>query len=142
MKIIFTSPKLQGKILFEFNTNGFIKSFEIETEEDANEKFIRWMFRNFPVHEQALESDIFKKLFTIAKVHGDLSFPAFWEAYGYKVGNKKRAERIWDALSDVERAQALANCKRYKQYLSLRPNMEQAYAETWLTQRRFENNYV
>lgn len=141
MKYIITSNKLKGKILFNYGLNGFIKSFEIESEQDVNEKFVKWLFSNFPYHEQGLESAIFKTLFIIRPVADDLSFKAFWEAYDYKVGNKKKTEKLWNALTDPERAQALAACPKYIYYLSTKTNMEQAYAETWLRNRRFENVY-
>ncbi|MEZ5195087.1 MAG: hypothetical protein R2764_01410 [Bacteroidales bacterium] len=86
-------------------------------------------------------SDDFKKYFVIKKVAPDLSFEAFWEAYAYKVGKKERAQKLWEGLSDPDKALALSACPKYRYYLSTKTNMEQAYAETWLRNRRFEDQY-
>lgn len=141
MKYILTSNKLQGKILFEFNSNGYIRAFEIESKDDVQEKLIKWLFSRFPVHEKAMDLPEFYKLFRIEKVYPDLSFEAFWEAYSYKVGKKDKTRKLWEALSDPDKAQALTACPKYRYYLSTKTNMEQAYAETWLRNRRFEDQY-
>lgn len=141
MKYIITSNKLKGKILFEYSLNGYIKSFEIESDSDVNDKLIKWLFARFPIHEKALELDEFKKYFVIKKVAPDLSFEAFWEAYAYKVGKKDKTRKLWEGLSDPDKALALATCPKYRYYLSTKTNMEQAYAETWLRNRRFEDQY-
>jgi len=140
MKYILTSEKLNGKILFDFTSKGLLKAFEIEAEDDVGEKLVRWFLGYMPLHEKAMRAHPYITVFKVEKVGTDLTFKAFWEAYAYKVGNKKRAEKLWGALTEPERAQAMAAAVKYKRWLSTR-NQDQAYAETWLKQRRFENNY-
>jgi len=126
MKYILTSPRLKGKILFEYTLNGIIKSFIIEQDDDVTDTLVKWIFARFPVNVKAFGLPEFQKVFTIEQVPDDLSFEAFWEAYGYKVGNKDRAKKLWNLLTDPERAQALMACSKYKRYLSTKPTMEQA----------------
>lgn len=75
----------------------------------------------------------------LAEVPADLSFAAFWDAYAHKQGNKGKVEKLWNALSEADRAAALAALPRYASFLATRPTMEKAFAETWLRNRRWEN---
>jgi len=78
-------------------------------------------------------------MFLLKEVPEDMSFVVFWEAYKHKVGNKARAEKLWNALPETDRLAALRAVPRYLYFLVQRPNMEQAFAETWLNQRRWES---
>lgn len=140
MKYILTNKKLAGKILFEFTSKGLLKSFIIEEEDDVDGKLVKWFLNYMPLHEKAMTAHPYTTVFDVEKVAADLSFKAFWNTYAYKVGNKKRAEKLWAALTEPERAQAMAAAVNYKRWLSTR-SQEQAYAETWLKQRRFENQF-
>jgi hypothetical protein len=77
-------------------------------------------------------------LYSLTEIPADLSFGVFWEAYGHKVGNKGKVEKLWNALGDGERVAALAGIERYRSFLATRPHMEKAFAETWLRNRRWE----
>jgi hypothetical protein len=67
----------------------------------------------------------------------DLSFQAFWNQYANKVGNKARAEKLWNKLTDAERSQCFDALPAYDYYLRQRPTMERCYAETFLAQQRW-----
>ncbi|GEM_PF-5675290 len=67
----------------------------------------------------------------------DLSFEHFWEAYGYKVGNKGRARKLWTALNDEERLLALRGAVHQRRH-SESHKTDMPYAETYLSQRRWE----
>lgn len=75
------------------------------------------------------------------EVPADLSFAAFWNLYAYKVGNKARCEKLWKLLDSTDRIACLASLLRYKRYMLAHPNQELAYPETYLNQRRWENEY-
>jgi hypothetical protein len=77
----------------------------------------------------------------IEAIQDDTTFPGFWNAYNYKVGNKKRAEKLWTLLNEQEKLLALSSIRKYDRYLAQRPKMEKAYPETWLAQRRWENEF-
>ena len=68
----------------------------------------------------------------------ELTFAAFWDAYGYKVGNKATVERKWNALSDADRLLALGGIERQRRH-SEQHRTDMPYPETYLNQRRWEN---
>jgi len=57
------------------------------------------------------------------------------------VGNKTRAEKLYNVLSDPERARVMVSIRKYKAYLASHFTQEMCYAETFLNQRRWENSY-
>jgi hypothetical protein len=84
----------------------------------------------------------YNTLLKIEPVADDLSFEAFWDKYGYKIGHIKRARKLWDAMTDVEKAKCLASIPRYKAYCASHPHIQVLYPETYLSQRRWENEYL
>lgn len=81
-----------------------------------------------------------KLLCTITPVDTDLSFAAFWDLYDYKLGNKIRAEKHWNALDDATRALAMKKVKEYN-YWQAHQTSSKVFAERWLAQKRYENEY-
>lgn len=65
-------------------------------------------------------------------------FTDFWNAYGYKVGNKKRCEILWNSLRPADRQLALGGIERQRRH-SQKHNTDMPYPETYLRQRRWEN---
>ena len=71
----------------------------------------------------------------------DYGFERFWGLYGYKVGNKARVMKKWNALSEGERILALGAIPRYKAFASSK-HIDLVYPETYIDQRRWENEYT
>lgn len=140
MKYILTAKQLKNKILVEFTTEGLLCKMEISSE-DATEKFVRWFLGRLPWHEKAMSAINYQNLLKIEPVADNLSFDGFWDAYNYKVGKKPRVQKLWDAMSDPDRAKAIAGVKRYDGYLSAQKGIAKAYAETYLRNRYWENEY-
>jgi hypothetical protein len=139
MNYLFTSAKLDGKMLFKYHSNGMLAGFEVEGYPTSEQ--LRWIMRNMPVHESMIGELQRLTRGVIEKVLPDLSFDHFWDTYRYKVGNKRRAEKLWDALSEADRAKAITSIISYDNFLARRPNQEKAYPETYLAQRRFDNTF-
>ena len=135
---LFTHPSLKGKILFKYDF-GRIKGFEIDGE--PTEGQLHFIMDRFPINELDLQFFHHDSKGTLKKIETDLSFDTFWNSYNYKVGNKKRAEKLYEALSDADKAEALRVIPIYDQFLAIKKNQDKLYAETYLSQRRFENNY-
>lgn len=70
----------------------------------------------------------------------DLSFVHFWTAYGYKVGNKATAEKKWNALKPEDRLLALQGIARQRRH-SESHRTDMPYPETYINQRRWENEF-
>lgn len=72
--------------------------------------------------------------------HIDTSFDAFWNAYAYKVGNKTRVQKKWNAMKVSERILAIGAIPRYKRFADSK-KIERVYPETYIDQRRWENEF-
>ncbi len=44
----------------------------------------------------------------------NISFDFFWDEYDKKVGRKDRLKKKWEALTDIEREQAISHTRKYK----------------------------
>lgn len=122
-----------------YGEDGFLTKWE--RDGDWPIEAWRWFFNNVPIRlVDFLERWATLPALEVKEIPQDLSFSAFWNAYNYKHGNKPRAEKLWNALSEAERNQALQEVSRYQLWLAKHPAIEQAHATTWLNQRRFENN--
>lgn len=83
-----------------------------------------------------------KKGWKVAEIPVELTFEVFWNAYGNKVGNKARCEKLWATLTEEDKALCLQSIRAYRFYLANNTTQRQAYPETYLAQRRFENEYA
>lgn len=73
--------------------------------------------------------------------NADYCFERFWNLYGYKVGNKARVQKKWDRLPEGEKILALAAIPKYRRFCESK-HIELAYPETYIDQRRWENEYT
>jgi hypothetical protein len=135
-KYLVTHKKSKITFLFVFDKNEVI--IEYKSDFVSNSKTADFLKEHFPFESKAL--DYFKKSmhFNLELVEQDLSFKAFWVAYSNKVGNKVRSEKIWNALTPTDQAKALSYIKRYDNLL-LQGNIQKLYPETYLYQKRYDN---
>jgi len=125
---------------FRYFENGFIESFHYNSITDPGEKARETISKIFPFEISQL--DLFKNnkdVFKVEEVTPDLSFKKFWDTYAHKQGKKARAERLWKQLSLSERAKAMAYIKKYDNFLFMNKGIAKAYPETYLNQKRWEN---
>lgn len=135
---LYTKSNTVSMIL-TYGEDDFLERWEVE--KPCPPTFWRLLWKHPPLSMSALMEmqEQNGEMFLIEEIPADLSFGVFWDAYGHKVGNKGRAERLWNALSDGERVAALRGVATYQSFLVTRSTMEKAFAETWLNQRRWEN---
>jgi hypothetical protein len=124
--------------MFTYDDKHRCVAFKFDCE--VSDELFDFIMNNFPINQESLQNKAFKN-FQKIEVPADLSFTAFWNAYNYKVGNKERARKLYELLDDNTRTLVFAGIKKYSNYLASRPNMEKAYAETFLNQRRWENSF-
>lgn len=142
-KYLITRTDDEGNTIemtLEFSETGteFLKAWTVNGEFDSF--FWRALWRCPPLSRNALlhfQYDGTK----IEEIPADLTFSVFWKAYGYKVGNKAKAEKLWDSLTDHDKKANLKAIPKYLAWLARKQNMEQAQATTWLNQRRWEGDY-
>jgi hypothetical protein len=109
--------------------------------EELSDRNTIYLIDNLPHDYEELQTLAKKFSAVLREVPQDLSFEAFWDTYNYKVGNKARVKKLWQALPQQDRAACIVSLARYDQYLKLHPRMERAYPETYINQRRFENQF-
>ena len=138
MKYLVIYKKTQAELLFEYNDKGFLKAFSSDIQ--AVQSTVDFYRQKFPF--TASDIDYYKnhQEFTVKLVAQDLGFKNFWNTYAHKVGNKKRAEKLWDALTEVEKVKALSYLKTYDRHLIENRGISKLYPETYLNQKRFNND--
>jgi hypothetical protein len=138
-KYIITSAEYEGEVVFGYHpTSKLLYGFYVKAELTAEQHLF------FMQHMKPVE-DEFKQHFAnsnmqVKQIPPDLSFERFWSEYGYKVGNKNKAKDLWNKLSHIDKIKALEGIKIYKLWLSKR-HQDMIYAERYISQRRFENEY-
>ena len=139
MKYRATGKNLEGSLVLKYDLNGVLVEFEIHAK--LNESQIKYLRYYLPF--TTAELDEFKKATSLIlkEIPEDLSFDRFWNEYNYKRGNKARTEKLWKLLKDNDRAAVFHSIPKYNYFLSCRPNQDKAYPETYLAQKRYENEY-
>lgn len=135
-KYVVVSPEFEGEMIFGYDSEEVLIYYENNAE--LKHEHMIWLSRNFPFTAKDLPKIVRKGKITEIT---DLSFARFWKDYGLKVGNKKRAEKLWIALSESERIAVFEHLPRYNYYLKTHQGLMKAYPETFLSQRRWENEY-
>jgi hypothetical protein len=138
MKYIITSARTNTSIRLSYNDSGVIEQLTFN-EHDANQA--NWTFKNMPAEEENLQVFCKEHKLRLDHVPTDVSFQSFWTAFKYKVGKKKRAEKLWNAMSEMQRQVALNVIPRYHRFIAFK-NQESAYPETWLNNDMWENDYI
>lgn len=136
-KYVLTFKNTEGEIIYEYDSKGFLSTFNVKCEITAEQH--KWLTQHMPFMED--EIAMFDKIenVNIYLIPQDLSFEAFWNTYGYKMGNKKRAIKLWAELNEGDRVEVFKHLPKYAIYLKQRSGMQKVYPETFLSQRRWEN---
>jgi len=137
MKYHLHSEKLQDKITLTY-IGGVLR--EVCLPAGMTDVQHSWFFTNLPKHEAMVASFAAMGNFTSYAVQNH-SFEAFWDMYNYKVGKKDRVKKLWETLTEVEQDRAMMGIIKYKRYLAQNPHIAQCYPETYLSQKRWENEY-
>jgi len=138
MKYILTHKKIAGAIVIQYDEQGRVRCFEFDC--DASQELWEFMFNNFPQMQESLRHPSFSN-FIIQAVPEDITFQAFWKAYDHKVGDKHRAEKLYNLLNDIQKTQVLTSIPRYNTFLQKHATQERCYPETYLSQSRWENEF-
>ena len=127
------------KCTYRYN-NGMLIGFNLDPK--MTKVAIQYMHKVTPFTEELLQAmpKLIKQC-VLSESITDTSFQAFWEKFRNKVGNKPRAEKLYKLLSPDEKMQVLMSVKKYHQWLIQNPSVQQLYPETYLSQRRWENQY-
>jgi len=143
-KYLVTRKDDDGKAItmtFEFGDDQFkfLISWKVQGE------WPLWFWRDIWKYPPLAEAELLKwgqPNTTIEKVADDLSFAAFWAAYKNSLGDKKKAQKLWELMPDEDKIAALISLPKYHYWLACKNGIEQLHATTYLNQRRWENDYT
>lgn len=127
---------------FDPKTKQF-KGIEIVWDGIIDAVVYTWIFSHLPINENALVMEHIK-IFDGKKAHilfvpDQITFEMFWKKYQNTMGNKKRAQKIWDLMPQTEQLAAYGFIEQYNNYLRQNPNLTKAYPDTYLYQERWKN---
>lgn len=148
-----TAPQLDGELIYAYDADEALREFENRAE--LTPDMSQFFGTRLPVLEKWFMplvrqfQEYFGVRLEVQRIEMDLSFEAFWKFYDYKVGNKKRSEDIWTGKKPTNTGQRLTEADKIKAF-RLMPklrynyklnNKDLPYMETFLYQRRFENEF-
>lgn len=141
--ITFKGKQASINLIVEYASDGLLMSFKFEEYDNLTKEAIYFCLMRIPINEEGL-LQMAGELHTpisVQPIPHDLSFNTFWEAYGYKIGDKTRTLKLWTALTEADRIKCLRSIRQYNQYLQQKPHMERLYPETYLKQERFRSEF-
>ncbi len=137
-KYILTSNGFIGQVTFWFNDMELLVYYH----NDANitEKQHIWLLKNIP--RELIELETLRETIkgNLDEVPEDISFEAFWEAYGKKV-KRVRALGIYKKMTDAQRLQAIAAIKPYDRFLQRTTWRSKADPDTYLRGGYYETDW-
>ncbi len=136
MKYFIRSANTAFKAIIEYDRDGMLTNLSFENKTPKQVDF----FMRILAESTDIDHIMSYHLLKVTKAKLDLSFTNFWNTYGYKFGDKARAERLWNNMTEAEKQEALFKIPIYKTVIAIK-GIEQALATTWLKQRRYENEY-
>ena len=129
----------EGSLSFAYKENGRLCIIDW-TDMDVNDATVARVLTTIPLHERLVNDFGKTDKVKITKQPEDLSFERFWNLYAYKVGKIDRCKKLWSALTDAEKSLNLRQIPKYNNWLSGK-SIDKAYPSTWLSERRWENEY-
>lgn len=137
-KFLIEFTRFSAKVVVEYNSNGWLIDMQFEPG-SFTEVETKFLFDHYPVYFGWIERYRKFQNVRVTQLFENLDFPTFWDSYAHKVGNKKRAERLWETLKPPERAKAMSFIVQYNQQLLLQKGVAKLYPETYLQQQRWNN---
>lgn len=139
IKINGTKKTMTATVTYEGND---LIGGEISEPEKMESRDVDWFWRSFiPYTMDELHRRAKGKFVEVTEIEPDLSFDRFWNEYGYKVGKKQRSENLWKAMKKDEKVLCLKSISKYKFWVAQQPNGFSLYPETYLSQKRWENEF-
>ncbi|MGV0854625.1 hypothetical protein ACTS95_08085 [Empedobacter brevis] len=135
-KYIVTSDLFKGEVIYEYNLNGWLISFQ-NNAKDTVVGIAKFFYKNLPYTLDMMQEWLEKaKSFKVEEVPADISFDRFWEEYG-KHGTKSVAKKKYEKLKPIEQLSAFLHLPKERDKKKL-DGTAMPYAETYINQKRWE----
>jgi hypothetical protein len=131
----------EAALIVSYDADGMLQNIEVLTPGLTSQQ-IRWMVSVVEVNETEISCITAQYPFVkVDEIPMEVSFPIFWEVYGYKVG-RLQAEREWNKLSRADQGRAIMQASRYHQWRKHKnPTPEALHPERYLKNRRFDDEF-
>lgn len=136
MKYIVTGSKFSGSFTLKYGSTGLLVAVLNDSDIDDPVRLTK-ILSVFPITESGIQG-LRATGAIVREVPDDISFEAFWNAYGYKVGKRSMAENTWNRMKEVDRIRAIAYIAIYDTQLA-KNGAAKAYPSTYLNQRYYDN---
>ncbi len=139
-KFILTSQYFEGSVTFGFSDDGWLTL--LHNEAVFNDKQHSWLFEDHRFPKRIERVELLTKLIkgVLTEVPPDIGFDVFWSTYDKKI-NKKRAEPLYNKLSDADKMKAITTIKPYQKYCE-RVKRGIADPEKYLRDLYFETDWT
>jgi hypothetical protein len=112
---ILTSTKFTGQLEYKYDTLGYLIYFEYNATMTLEQQ--KYILQKMPLALANLRELVQgNSTVSIVEVPADISFEYFWKKYNNKV-NRKRAEPLYNKLSDKTKLAVLDSIDPYLRYL-------------------------
>jgi hypothetical protein len=143
VKLSITGPTLQGNIILGY-ANDQLELIDA-TNAQASVSQINYVLKHVPRvltenWKEQLQEFIGTTNMHLTQVREEVTFEAFWSAYGKKV-NRLRCEPLFAKLKPEDTYHLLDNVAAYHHYLKRTGYRNQADPENYLRKRMFENDW-
>lgn len=138
------APIPKQVVLAEYYLTGYIKS--ISFNDNAKGGFVSASIRDIPFKIDYTPGTQPREFIAIVKggcsvkdiTILELTFEKFWNVYAYKRGNIERTKKLWAKITEAEKIIAIGFINKIKQVYE-KEGKQMPYPETYLSQRRWEN---
>ena len=127
------SPKLKSDVSFYFHSSGLLCGFKIDREDIQADDLMQFL-QGVPTSLNQLQAVCKAYKYPLSHIPTDLSFAAFWKAYGNTKCSKILAEKAYSKLTEAERAAAISYIPRYN---AERGTEAQCHATTYINGKRW-----
>lgn len=136
---ILTSPQFTGSVTYKYCDAGYLIyfSYDATMRDDQREHVLVKMPLTLAGFNEVIGKS---KTAKIEEVPEDISFDAFWEAYGKKI-NRKRSEPLYNKLSDADKMLCMRCLPQYDKYLARTGFRAKKDPDGFLRDRFFETNF-
>jgi hypothetical protein len=137
-KFIITSERIGGEIELYYEEEVVSAISFSKAQMTAVQK--RAFLNEVPVLLADLEAFVLQRNITCIASSITITFDMFWDKYNFKV-DKKRAQAIWDKLTNNQQIAAFYGIDKYKRYLKRTDWRNQMEAKSYLRNERWEDEW-